>query len=124
MPDLPAWPAPPPYTCAGRATTSVLTIIDPATSLPGQVGIAPGGGDPNAYLTFWAAPGCLQAWCAAIWAEFIGSGTPYSTARFIWDSGFLTGANFPGSEVYPNQAGGYSTVIDLDTFPVVEYCPP
>jgi hypothetical protein len=88
------------------------------------VGINPGSADPDIYLIAYGAPGCLEAWCAEVWAQFVASGTPYSEARLIWDFASLTGANFPATAVFPAQAGGYPNVILLNTFVTVEYCPP
>lgn len=119
----PAWPVPAPYACPGRGTFSPITITDPSDG-SGFVAINPGAGDPNAYLAFWGEPGCLESWCAEVWAQFVASGTPYSAARFIWDSATLTGGNFQATQVFPHQAGGYGRVIDLNTFITVEYCPP
>lgn len=122
MPALPTWPPPTPYDCEGRSTFGVITIIDPADGEPGQVGIPPGDADPNLYLSVWGAPGCLEAWCAAVWAQFIAAHPTYSQARFIWEYGTLTGGNYLATQVYPDQAGGYTPVILLNAYVTVEWC--
>lgn len=123
-PLTPAWPIPTPYACSGDATWQPPEVTDPLTGLSAYVGIAPGALDPNSYLIAVGQPGCLEAWSSAIWSAFLASGTPYAQARLIWQSVILTGKNYMGWEVYPNQAGGYHGVIDLDYQIVVEYCPP
>ena len=124
QPSTPEWPVPTPYVCAGDATWQPGEVTDPISGLSAFVGIAPGVQNPNDYLSALGQPGCLEAWSAAVWSEFLASGTPYSQARLIWASVILTGKNWMGFEVYPSQSGGYHGVIDLDTAIQVEFCPP
>ena len=96
---------------------------DPITGLNAFVGIAPGDANPSDYLLALGGPDCLKAWSAAVWSAFVTSGIPYSQARLIWQGTLLTGKNYPGYEVFPDQSGGYIGVIDLDTVIAVEWCP-
>lgn len=123
QPAPPEWPVPAFYACTGRAVWQPGEVQDPVTGISAFVGIAPGAMDPITYLTTFGQPGCLEAWSAAVWSDFLASGTPYSQARLIWQSTFFSGKNWMGIEVYPNQAGNYHGVINLDTAIFVEYCP-
>lgn len=122
FPGLPAWPVPDPYPCEGRSVTTPILVTDPVTNLDNYVGIAPGAYDPISYLAAFGQPGCLEAWAAEVWSQFVATATPYSQARLIWQDVHTTGKNFMAISVFPDQAGGYPLVIDLDTKIVVEYC--
>ncbi len=117
----PEWPPPNDYPCAGRNVFGPLYVDDPVTGDHTTPGIQPGAQNPNDYLA--AFPGCLLAWCAAVWAEFIASGTPYTQARLIWSNVHTSGYDFPAYQVFPNQAGNYNHIIDLDVKILVEICP-
>ncbi len=123
QPPTPEWPTPDPYTCEGRAEWGPIEVKDQSTGLSAFVGITPGGLDPNAYLAALGAPGCLEAWCAEVWSQFLASSTPFSQARLIWEFVNLTGKNYVGWQVFPNQPGGYISMIGLELSIVVEYCP-
>ncbi len=118
----PVWPPPDDFTCVGRNVFGPLYVDDPITGDHTTPGIQPGAQDPNVYLASF--PGCLLAWCAAVWSEFIASGTPYTQARLIWYNSSTGGYDFPAYQVFPNQAGNYNHVIQLDVKIFVEYCSP
>lgn len=121
VPDIPTWPVPSPYACQGDTTWLPPQVVDPQTELSAYVGINPGALDPVTYLAPY--PGCIEAWSAAVWAAFLAASIPYSQARLIWQLVNFTGKNYMGWEVYPNQAGWYHEVIDLNWSIVIEYCP-
>lgn len=123
MPPLPSYPPPTPYACAGRASYGAVGVTDPLTGVFGYVGINPGAVDPNLYVEAYGLPGCLEAWCAEVWSQFIAAGIPYSSARLIWEFGLLTSGNYQSIAVFPDQSGGYGLVSSLNTYITVEYCP-
>jgi hypothetical protein len=102
---------------------SAISVEDPVTIVSRLVGINPGGGDPNAYLVTWGSPGCLEAWSAEVWSQFIALGIPFTTARLIWKSGTLTGSNYQGQNVFPDELGNYPIVGSLTDYITVEWCP-
>lgn len=117
---LPEWPVPEPYPCGDHFYSVPIEITDPGRGVTTFVGIAPGAEDPVTYLSPY--PGCIDAWAAEVWSQFIASGTPYTQARLVWRDVFTTGTGFQAQEVYPDQAGFYHPVISLDTKIVCEYC--
>lgn len=121
QPPTPAWPIPEPLACSGEALWTPSQVTDPLTGTSAYVGINPGSLDPLTYLASY--PGCVDAWSASVWSEFLASSTPYSQARLVWSFVNLTGKNFMGWQVYPSQSGGYIGVIDLNYIIAVEYCP-
>lgn len=122
--DLPAWPVPTPFDCPGAPLYSVpIEIQDPTSSTVTTPGINYGTSDPITYINSWGLPGCLEAWAAAVWQDFITGGTPYSQARLVWQDVHTSGFDFMAIQVYPNEVGPYAHVSDLDTKIVVEYCP-
>lgn len=120
-PANPEWPVPTPYTCAGRNLWGPILVVDSQTGGDAFVGIAPGAMSPIDYLNMFGAPGCLDAWSAEVWAQFIASGTSYSQARLIWYDMHTTGKGWFAQQVFPGQPGGYGPgTIDLDSKIVVE----
>jgi len=121
--ELPAWPVPTPYVCGGRGIYGPMYITDPVTSDVTTPGINPGASDPLTYIATWGPPGCLEAWAAAVWADFIAHGPAFSSARLIWADSHTAGYDFMALQVFPSLTGPYAHVIDLDTKIQVEYCP-
>jgi hypothetical protein len=121
----PVWPVPAPFPCVGDGfDLSPLQVVDFLQSPPlaGYVGV-PNVADPTDYVNTNGAPGCLQAWTDAVWANFLASGTPYSQARVVWYLLPTSGKGFFATAVFPNQSGGYIGAINLDYKLVVEWCP-
>ncbi len=121
-PAVPAWPIPPEYPCLDRNTFGPLVVQDPITMESLPVGCAPGSLDPVTYLAQF--PGCLEAWANDIWSQFVAAKIPFTQARIVFAEIHTTGFGFMAIQVYPEQAGGYGHVIDLDTKLIIEYCPP
>lgn len=121
-PDFPGLPADTPaLACAEPLTYGPITVRDPETLALNYVGIAPGAATPEEYLA--AYPGCLDAWAHAVWDDFVATAIPFSQARLIWKDVHVGGLNWMAIEVFPDEAGNYHGVIDLDTRLMVEYCP-
>lgn len=121
----PVFPVPAPFACAGQQyDLSPLQVTDALVSPPyaAYVGIPPVA-DPSAYVAANGAAGCLQAWSDAVWADFVSRGIPYSQARLVWYLLPTSGLGFFGTQVFPNQLGGYAKVLDLDWKIVTEWCP-
>ena len=127
-PNLPVWPAPDPYACEGRGVWGPIAVDDPLDFSHAYVAINPGGLDPLVYFanlgfTPVEIAAIIASWSMEVWAQFIATGTPYTSARLIWYYDPITGLNFAGSQVFPAQAGGYGHFGSLDTWIAVEYCP-
>lgn len=123
-PNLPQWPIPPAYGCPGEQTTLPIMIVDPIRGLSRFPGIYPPAGfSPNDWIAFIGAPGALEAWSQAVWADFLASGIPFSQARLIWADIPTTG-DWLATNVFPDELGNYPIVIDMITKVVVQWCPP
>jgi hypothetical protein len=122
----PTWPVPDPYGCAGENITfnSPLKVAD-IHLVSNVVGVSPIDTDPSTWVNTYGAPGCLEAWSNAVWADFLTQGIPYSQARLIWYATLTTGDNWMGVQVFPAQTGDYNRVVlDSPSYKiVVNYCP-